>query len=244
MPAGAPSCDLNTPGPVVILTNITPQSTQTDDEPTSPSEPRRLELEDKSKGSPPPAEPTEGDDNTHEREDGDVPGSSLLVVDQMMDKVYGDHVHQNPGAHLSGGIADDALWQERWLQLVAFPSHAYDVPSGAVGKRFVERVAEELKGIKARKWNSERFLVLQVVILQRSRDVKRSRDVRRRIAKRLDAWEKGQFTMLVEDTLRSMGANLTHKQGTTTPEQRTKTSIKRSFVVISGRCEIPHRAGK
>jgi hypothetical protein len=87
----------------------------------------------------------------------------------------------------------------------------------------IERVVEGLKGIKSRKWNSERFLVLQVVILQRSQDVKRSRDVGRRIAKRLDAWEKGQFTMLVEDILRSMEAHLTHKQGSTTPEQRTKT---------------------
>jgi hypothetical protein len=83
-------------------------------------------------------------------------------------------------------------------------------------------VAEELKGIQSRKWNSEQFIVLQVVILQQSQDVKRSRDVRQRIAKRLGAWEKGQFTMLVEDTLRSMEAYLSHKQGTTTPEQRTK----------------------
>ena len=87
----------------------------------------------------------------------------------------------------------------------------------------IERVVEGLKGIKSRKWNSERFLVLQVVILQRSQDVKRSRDVGRRIAKRLDAWEKGQFTMLVEDILRSMEAHLTHKQGSTMPKQRTKT---------------------
>jgi hypothetical protein len=133
------------------MTNITPQSTQTDNEPTSPSEPRRLVLEDKSKGCPPPAEPNEGVDKPHEREDGNVPGSSLSDADQKMDKVYGDHVHQNPGTHLSGGIANDAPWQERWLQLVSFPSHAYKVPSGAVGKRFVEKVAEELKGIQSRK---------------------------------------------------------------------------------------------
>jgi hypothetical protein len=64
-----------------------------------------------------------------------------------MDKVYGDHVHQNLDTHLTGGIADNALLQERWLQLVSFPSHAYDTPSGAVGKRFVKRVVEELKRI-------------------------------------------------------------------------------------------------
>jgi hypothetical protein len=55
----------------------------------------------------------------YEQEGGDVPGSSLPDVDQKMDKVYGDNVHQNPGTHLSGGIANDALWQERWQQLVS-----------------------------------------------------------------------------------------------------------------------------
>jgi hypothetical protein len=139
-----------------------------------------------------------------------------------MDEVYGDHIHQNPGAHLTGGVAEDAIWQEHWRRLISYPSTAYDVPSGAVGKRFVEKVAEEMRGIKSRKWNSERFIVFQLVILQKSREVKRSRDIRRRITKRLDAWEKGQTTMLVEDTLRSMESHLSHKRGQTTPEQRSK----------------------
>jgi hypothetical protein len=101
----------------------------------------------------------------------------MTDADRKMEQVYGDYIHQNPGTHLNGEIANDAIWQECWRQLISFPSHAYDVPSGAVGKRFVEKVTEELKGIVARKWNSERFLVFQVVVLQRNRDVKRSRNV-------------------------------------------------------------------
>jgi hypothetical protein len=30
-------------------------------------------------------------------------------ADQMMDEVYEDHIHQNPGTHLTGGITNDAL---------------------------------------------------------------------------------------------------------------------------------------
>jgi hypothetical protein len=46
-----------------------------------------------------------------------------------------------------GGIANDVKLQEQWRQLVSFPSYAYDVSSSAVGKWFVEKVAEEeLKG--------------------------------------------------------------------------------------------------
>jgi hypothetical protein len=87
------------------------------------------------------------------------PPFSMLTSRWTSSKVYGDHVHQNPDTHLMSGIANDALWQECWLQLVSFPSHAYNVPSSAVGNWFVER---ELKGVNSCKWTSKRFLVLQV----------------------------------------------------------------------------------
>jgi hypothetical protein len=35
-----------------------------------------------------------------------------MDVDQKMDEVYGDHIHQNPGTHLTGGITKNAIWQE------------------------------------------------------------------------------------------------------------------------------------
>jgi hypothetical protein len=140
-----------------------------------------LELDKKSKGSPSlPTATRQGQEKDilhKDPEEGNNPGYTMMDVDRKMKNVYGDRVHQNPGTHLNGDIADNAIWQERWQQLVSFPSHAYDVPSGAVGKRFVEKVGEELKGIVTHKWNSKQFLVFQVVILQRNRNVKRSRDV-------------------------------------------------------------------
>jgi hypothetical protein len=39
-----------------------------------------------------------------EQEIGDLPHIQLSDADRMMDKVYGDHVHQNSGTHLSGDI--------------------------------------------------------------------------------------------------------------------------------------------
>jgi hypothetical protein len=111
-----------------------------------------LELDDKSKGSPSPpvtSKPGQEKDTLHEdQENGDIPGSSMLTdADQKMDMVYGDHAHQNPRTHLNGGVANNAPLQEHWQQLVSVPSHAYDVPSGAIGKWFIEKVTEELKGI-------------------------------------------------------------------------------------------------
>jgi hypothetical protein len=59
------------------MMNITPQLTETSEEPTSPSEPLQcLELGNKSKGSPPPVDNslkmTKGKDKHHEQEYGDV----------------------------------------------------------------------------------------------------------------------------------------------------------------------------
>jgi len=157
-----------------------------------------------------------------ERHIGDLPGAVISEVDRKMDEVYGDHVHQNPGTHLDGGISDDKKWQEYWSRLVVYPTQTYDSPSGSVGRRFTSLLADEFDGILSRKCNSERPLVFSMVILQRTRNVRKSKDIKSRISKRLDAWEQGKFDMLVQETERDMKSLLSDKQRGTTFEQRAK----------------------
>ena len=78
----------------------------------------------------------------------------------------------------------------------------YDALSGKVGRRFVGTLGVEMQGVRDRRWNSERFIVFQTVILQRARHVTKSHAMRRRIEKRLGAWGEGKHAMLVGDTLR------------------------------------------
>ena len=87
----------------------------------------------------------------------------------------------------------------------------------------MKALAEELRGICDRRWNSERFIVFQTVMLQRARHVIASRDIRRRIERPLDAWEAGRFAMLVEDTLRSSTQYLTAVRREETTEHQAKT---------------------
>jgi hypothetical protein len=170
-----------------------------------------------------PSSDAQATPQTHtDDEIGDLPDYIMSEADKMMDGAYGDHVHQNPGKHLNGGIADDPVWQDYWRRLVVFRSTNYDVPKGKVGKRFLTLLTGELNGIRKRQWNAERFLIFQNVILQRERTVKRSRDIRQRLSRRMDAWELGKFQMLVEDTIRTKEASLSFKQGFSTPEQRAK----------------------
>ena len=56
-------------------------------------------------------------------------------------------------------------------------------------------------GVRDRQWKSERFIVFQTVILQRSRHLISSHAIRRQMGKRLDAWEAGRHGMIMEDTL-------------------------------------------
>jgi hypothetical protein len=127
---------------------------------------------------------------------GDLPGTTISDADRLMDKVYGDHVHKNPGEHLDGGITNDQMWQDNWRQLIVFPSQTYDVPSGPIGCWFLETLTSLLKGIQSCTLNSEKFIVFQMVILQRTREVKHARDIKQRLTARLDAWDKGKLDSL------------------------------------------------
>jgi hypothetical protein len=114
-------------------------------------------------------------------------------ADQMLDTVNGNHIHQNDGMHLMGGISDDAEWKDYWRHLLVFLSKAYDIPSGAIGKQFIIMVKALLKGIKTWKWNTYRFIVFQMTVLQHMQDVKDSWDIKRQITRHKNAWEEGKL---------------------------------------------------
>ena len=155
-------------------------------------------------------------------ENGDLPGAIISPANHQLDLVYGDHIHENPGFHLNGGIADDRMWQEFYKRLIPLPPSHYNVPRAGVGKDFVNTLSSIMNDVIDRKCNMEKFLTFQMVILQRIPAVKTMSDVRRRLKWRLDLWKSKQYTVLVEDTIRSMEASLSKARGSTTPAQRAK----------------------
>jgi hypothetical protein len=176
---------------------------ETDD--SLPDETERESVDEDVSTRSPPAVVVE----TVEEHDGDLPGVISSGADLELDKVYGDHVHQNSGEHLDGGIIDDSKWQNFHRRLIVFHSSQYNAPSGAVGRRYVEKLSEIVEGIHSRKWNSETLMVFMMVILQRSKDVKSAKDIKRRLTRRMNDWESGKFLMLVQETERDMKTFLT-----------------------------------
>ena len=102
-----------------------------------------------------------------------IPPPSILPLTslQKLEAVYGTVLHHDNRTQLDRDFVDDKLWQTFWREIVALPAQRYDVPVGRVDRIFVDALAEELEGVDGRRWNVERFIVFQVVILQRTTEV-------------------------------------------------------------------------
>jgi hypothetical protein len=108
-----------------------------------------------------------------ESDTGNLPDYTMSDADRKLDEVFGDHIHQNLGQHLCGGVADTLMWQNYWEHLVVYPSKTYTIPTGAIGKQFIKELAQLLEDIIAQKCNTEKFIVYQMVILQRVSGINR-----------------------------------------------------------------------
>ena len=98
--------------------------------------------EDKSAGSrKTETPPVEGEGTA-----GDVPGYHPTPEDLHIREVYGDWFHANPGTHMDRGVRNDLVWQAWWRDLAVMPSRCYDAQNGKVGRRFVGKLGEDLRG--------------------------------------------------------------------------------------------------
>ena len=166
--------------------------------------------------------PTTSTQQSTEQENPDLPGYVLTDSDKIFDRAFGDHIHQNDGSHLTGGVKGDRFWQESWRSLISLPQQLYDVPKGREGREFVALLRQELESIISRKSNGEKFLCFQTVILTRDRKVKKACDIKRRLVSRMLAWTEGKYTSLIADTIGTLQKNLSHLQGDTTQDHRAR----------------------
>ena len=180
----------------------------------------------------PPPPPTAPAPVASTQEEGaDLPGYTSTPADQLLDSVFGDHVHANNGRHLDGGVGDDKKWQKLWLRITQLAPTRYAVPKGKEGKRFLVMLTNEFRGARERHWNSEKPLVFVATILQTTPGVRRAKDIRRRLANRMDLWDLGCFAALVDDTEGEIRSRI---RSTRTPDDE---AVARAYnaKVLSGR---------
>ena len=161
----------------------------------------------------------------------DLPGYTVTAADRLLDAAFGDHAHDNDGTHLHGGFSDDALWQRRWRRMAQIATTRYQAPAGRVGRRFLAILTSEFRGVRERLWNSERPLVFVATVLQTTPGVRRAKDIRLRLAQRMDLWDQGHFKALVDD---AEGEVLSRRPSSRPPDDEAQA---RSFNarVLSGR---------
>ena len=79
------------------------------------------------------------------------------------------------------------------------PASRYDTPTGAVGRRFTTILAVDWQGLIEQSWKSDRPLVFDHVILTKTLVVCRAKEIRARITRWMDLWERGLHAVLVGD---------------------------------------------
>ena len=110
----------------------------------------------------------------------------------MIEKVYGEPIHDNGGSQLHGGVGGiDKVHQEMLRKLIIYNHGTYDLPSG-FAKKFVDGFIDILDGIgpDRREHNSEFLLLYIILVLYKVEDVNSNRDVCALLKRRLDCFLK------------------------------------------------------
>ena len=80
------------------------------------------------------------------------------------------------------------------------PTQRYCAPSRKVGKIFVATLSVDIGSVRYRKWNSERVIIFQSVILQHSKYFNNAKHICTLIQFWLNWWNRGVIYELVKDT--------------------------------------------
>ena len=113
----------------------------------------------------------------------------------------GEYIRANDGTRLDGGIEDDKLWQDNYRRILVYPLSQYDLPGSTFGRLFIKLLADEIDGVRERKWNMENVLCFMATILQTSPNVKGSTNIRKRVSQRLIYWENKKYQTLISSTV-------------------------------------------
>ena len=132
-------------------------------------------------------------------ENADLSDFTPELAHLLLREVYGDFPHHKDRSHLDGGFADDAIWQRRWFRLAAQSASWYATPTVAVGRRFTAILDVEWWGVIYWSWNSKIPLGFAHIVLRKTLSIHRDREIRARITRRMDLWERGIHAGLVGD---------------------------------------------
>ena len=106
----------------------------------------------------------------------------------------------------------ETVWGKRWIESVNLHGKLYLVPGGNVGRKYVDLLTKEVSRVIQNEC-SERLLVFSRLVLQRDPMVNKTRDVKVLIGRRLQSWEDGNFSLLLQEAKRCASRPLRNDSG-------------------------------
>ena len=134
--------------------------------------------------------------NDLSNDDDGLQSGSQVDVDALMKKAYGASLEGSSGHDNTG------IWGERWLRLLKLSRRLYSIPGGAIGRKYVNLLAEEVMHVVVGNYPSDRLIVFSAMMLQRDKMVKKVKDIRGTLARRMDMWKREEFEQLLQEMLR------------------------------------------
>ena len=98
----------------------------------------------------------------------------------------------------SEGVPDSAT-RAIWWDAVSLRGKQYALPDGNAGSRFVNILADEIESCNAGRQPSEREFIFTSLVLQRNKAVRKAKDIRPMLMRRMDMWEGRQIRELLPE---------------------------------------------
>ena len=118
------------------------------------------------------------------------------TIDGLMRQAYGEPLL------FSAGPPSRSPWHSRWATVVHHAGRHYSLPSGSVGRQYIDLLNQELQYFVSGLYTAERVIVFGSLMLQRDRLVRKGCDIRRLLERRLSMWCDQQFDVLLQEAIR------------------------------------------
>jgi hypothetical protein len=101
----------------------------------------------------------------------------------------------------------------------------------------VNMLANEFQGVRLRKWNSERAMILAPAILNRKHGVAKASQITKLIGHRLDLWEAGRYAELVNEVVITGGSGVAGRNPAEWGEKEVSDSVAKTYnnMVLDGK---------
>ena len=86
--------------------------------------------------------------------------------------------------------------------MIQFQHIRYDLPGGAVSRRYVDILSEEVSQVTAGNYSSDRLIVFSTCILQKDRMIRKGVDIRRVLKQCMMMWKCENYGLLHHEAIR------------------------------------------